>query len=82
MITAQLMDRVFGGEGSTPKDAKAFDELALLAVPDDTVISDEAWLAIPNDARLKIMSMFVVGVSTIALGQENVQATQQALQIF
>lgn len=76
MITAQLMDRVFGGEGSTPKDAESFAELSLLAALDDAIISDEAWLAIPNDARLKLMSMFIVGVTVaLATGDSSGRAT-------
>lgn len=71
MITAQLMDRLFGGEDSTPKDSGAFAEIVILAAPDDTVISDEAWLAIPNDARLKLMGMFIVGVSESILASKN-----------
>lgn len=62
-VTPELMDRVFGGEGSTHKDAKAFHELATICLPEDTVISDEAWVAIPVPARLQLMSMYIAGVS-------------------
>lgn len=61
-ITAQMMDGVFGGEGATPKDGDAFLNLLELSAPDDAVISDEAWLAIPNDARHRLMSLYFCAV--------------------
>ena len=53
-----MMDDTFGGEGATPKDLKSFMALADASAPDDAVISDEAWLAIPNEARNKLMSTY------------------------
>lgn len=61
-VTAEMMDGVFGGKGGTPKSFRAYQELQK-ACSKEIDISDEAWLAIPNDARSKLMSVYFCAVN-------------------